>query len=221
MFTQYNGKPGHQLVSLAISILVPLILYFSIRSHVANDTEALALAWFIPVIWTLGSSLWLRRLNAFSLLGVVAYGITLAISVIFGAGALPLKLHHALVAGVIGLVCLVSVAMGKPIFLLIARRTMKRTTPAPQTEGILDNPQVIRRISRMTLIIGIAALADATLQTALAIALSTSAFLAATTVIHVATIVGIVLGVFLLFRARSRFHSKVVLPEQENTQRND
>src|SRR5579859_6691951 len=99
MVTQQNGKLGYQLARLAISGLAPLVMYFAIRSHVANDTEALALAWFIPVAWTLGSSLWLRRLDVFGLLGVVAYGITLTVSIVFGAGALPLKLHHALVAG--------------------------------------------------------------------------------------------------------------------------
>jgi hypothetical protein len=78
MLAQHHGKLEYQLASLAISNLAPLILYFAIRSHVASDTEALALAWFIPVIWTLGSSLWLRRLDVFGLVGVVAYGRTLA-----------------------------------------------------------------------------------------------------------------------------------------------
>ncbi len=198
MFTQQNGKLWYQLASLAISGLAPLVMYFAIRSHVANDTEALALAWFIPVVWTLGSSLWLRRIDVFGLLGVAAYGITLAISIVFGAGALPLKLHHALVGGVVGPVCLVSFAMGKPIFVLFARRSAKQTAPATQIEAALADPLVVKRISNLTLIIGIASLADAALQTALALVLSTSAFLVATTTIHVAAVVGIVLGVFLL-----------------------
>jgi len=203
MFTQQNGKLWYQLVSLAISGLAPLMMYFVIRSSVASDTEALALAWFIPVIWTLGSSLWLRRINVFGLFGVVAYGFTLTVSIVFGAGALPLKLHHALVGGAVGLVCLVSFAMGKPIFVLFTRRSAKQTEHATQMEAALADPLVVRRISNLTLIIGIASLADAVLQTALAIVLSTSAFLIATTVIHVAVVVGIVLGVFLLYWVKS------------------
>src|SRR6266568_1714190 len=206
MFTQQDGKLGYQLASLAISDFAPLIMYFAIRSSVASDTEAvasdteaLALAWFIPVVWTLGSSLWLRRINVFGLFGVVAYGITLTVSIVFGAGALPLKLHHALVGGAVGLVCLVSFAMGKPIFVLFTRRSAKQTEHATQMEAALADPLVVRRISNLTLIIGIASLADAVLQTALAIVLSTSAFLIATTVIHVAVVVGIVLGVFLIY----------------------
>ncbi len=204
MFIQQNGKPGYQLARLAIGVLTPLIVYFVIRPHVASDTEALAFAWFIPVAWTLGSSLWQRHLDVFGLLGVVAYGITLAISVLLGAGALPLKLHHALVAGAIGLVCLISFAIGKPIFLLILRLPAKNSTDTSQIEEVLANPLVVRRITYLTLIIGIAALADAVIQTVLALALSTSAFLVATTIIHIATVAGIVIGVLLLFWIRSR-----------------
>ncbi len=203
MFTQQNGKLWYHLASLAISGLAPLTMYFAIRSHVASDTEALALAWFIPVVWTLGSSLWQRRIDVFGLLGVVAYGITLSIAIFFGAGALPLKLHRALIGGAVGLVCLVSFAMGKPIFLLFTRRSAKNTERATQIEAALADPLVVRRISNLTLIIGIACLADAALQTALAIVLSTSAFLIATTAIHVAALVGIALGVLLLFWVKS------------------
>ena len=203
MFTQHNGKLGLQLVRLAISWLSPLIVYFVIRPHVANDTEALAIAWFIPVVWTLGSSLWLRRLDVLGLLGIAAYGITLAISIIFGAGALPLKLHHALLGGAVGLVCLISFVTRKPVFVLLARRSSKNTANAAQMQAALADPQVVRKITTMTLMIGIAALADAALQTAFALLLSTSAFLIATTAIHVAALVGIVLGVFVIIWVNS------------------
>ncbi len=203
MFIQQHGKPGYQLAGLAISGLAPLIVYFVIRPHVSSDTEALALAWFIPVVWTLGSSLWQRRINVFGLLGVVAYGIALAIAIFFNAGALPLKLHHAVVAGAVGLVCLVSVAVGKPIFVLFIRRSVNKTEHASQMEGALADPLVVKRITNLTLIIGIACLADAALLTALALILSTSAFLISRTAIHIAALVGIVLGVLLLFWVKS------------------
>jgi hypothetical protein len=203
MMTQHHGKLWYQLASLAISHLAPLIIYFAIRPEVSSDTEALALAWFVPVAWTLFSSLWLRRIDVFGLLGVVVYGIALSIAIFFGAGVLPLKLHRAVLAGVVGLVCLVSFAVGKPIFVLFIRRLAKQTAYATQIEGALTNPLVVKRISTLTLLIGIACLADAVLQTTLAIVLSTSAFLITGTVIHVAAVVGIVLGVLLLFWVKS------------------
>jgi hypothetical protein len=171
------GKRWYSLASLPISYLAPLIVYFVLRPHVTSDTEALAIAWFIPIVWTLGSSLWLRHLEVFALLGVVAYGIALSISIVFGAGALPLKLHHALVAGAVGLVWLVSVAIGRPFFLLFIRRRTKQADQAAQVEIALGDPRFVRRITNLTLLIGIASLADAVLQTAQAIVLSTSTFL--------------------------------------------
>jgi hypothetical protein len=203
MITQQHGKQWLQFAGLAISYFVPLIVYFVLRPHVASDSEALALAWIIPVVWTLGSSLWLQRLDVFGLLGVVAYGIALAISVFFNTGALPLKLHHAVVASAVGLVCLVSVATGKPIFLLFTRRYVKKTGHASQMEGALANPRLVKRLTNVTLIIGIACLADAALRTALALFPSTSAFLIAMTAIHIAAIVGIIGGMYLVIWLKS------------------
>lgn len=58
-------------------------------------------------------------------LSVVAYGAALSISILFGADALPLKLHRAAVASVVGLVCLASVAVDRSLFLMLVRRPTK------------------------------------------------------------------------------------------------
>src|SRR5579871_539875 len=97
MFAQQTAPSWYTPVSLAISYLAPLITYFAVRPHVASDTAGLGIAWCVPVLWTLGSSLWLRRLDPLALAGVVSYGLALAISVLFGGGALPLKLRHAVI----------------------------------------------------------------------------------------------------------------------------
>ena len=201
---QQQGKQRYQWVSLAISGIVPLIMYFAIRSHMANDTEALALAWFVPVAWTLGSSLWLRRLNLFGLVGVAIYGITLGIAIFFNTGPLPLKLHHAVVAGIVGLVCLGSLARGKPLFLVLAQLRMKNSKYAGQFEKAIANPQFVKKFSTITLVIGIAALTDAVLQAALALLLSTSAFLVATTAIHIGIWLLAAIGMIVFFWIRSR-----------------
>lgn len=201
---QQQVKQWYQWVNLAMSGLAPLIVYFAIRSHVANDTEALALAWFVPVAWTLFSSLWLRRLNLFGLVGVAMYGITLGIAIFFNTGPLPLKLHHAVVAGIIGLLCLGSLARGTPLFLVLARLRMKNSKYAGQFEKAIANPQFVKNFSTITLVIGIVALADAVLQTALALLLSTSAFLVATTALHIGIWLLAAVGMIVFFWIRSR-----------------
>ncbi len=81
-----SQSAGRGLASFAISHFVPLIVYFAVRPYAANDTNALAAAWFIPLAWTLGSSLRMRRLDIFGLVGISVYGVALSISVFFGAG---------------------------------------------------------------------------------------------------------------------------------------
>ena len=119
-------------------------------------------------------------------------------------GPLPLKLHHAVVGGIVGLVCLGSVARGKPLLLVLVQFRMKNTKYAGQFEKAIANPRFVKNLSTITLIIGIVALADAVLQTALALLLSTSAFLVETTAIHVGIIVVAAVGIMAFFWIRSR-----------------
>jgi hypothetical protein len=171
---------------------------------VANDVAALAIAWFIPVLWTLVSSLWRRRLNVLGMLGVAAYGITLGISIFTSAGSLPLKLHHAVVGGLVGLVFLGSVAIGRPILLIIARRVAANSRQQAVINRRLEGPGVRQSMTRLTQYIGVVALVDATLQAALALSLPTSSFLVATTIVRIAVVAGAVALALLVIWLRLR-----------------
>lgn len=193
------------VLSSVFSHFVPLLTYFGVRSHVSSDTEALAIAWFIPLVWTLGSSAWYRRLDPFGLLGVVFYGVALFISVYFGVGALPLKLHHAAVRLVVGLAFLTSVAIGRPALVLLAGIVTKAAGGDAPPPSVADPASKAGRALRfLTLVVGIACLADAALQTALALTLSTAWFLVATVVVHVVTLAGFVSGGLLYLHFRPR-----------------
>jgi hypothetical protein len=191
------GNPAWQIGSLLISGLAPVVSYFLIRPRVDSDVAALAMAWFIPILWTLISSLWRRRLNVLGMVGVAAYGITLGFSIFTSAGALPLKLHHAVVGGLVGLVFLGSVALGRPILLIVARRFADNSRQPAAINRRLEGPGVRHSMTRLTQYIGVIALLDATLQAALALSLPTSTFLVATTVVHIAVVAGAV-GLALL-----------------------
>jgi len=198
------GNPAWQIAGLLISGLAPVLSYFLIRPHVANDVAALAIAWFIPVLWTLIASLWRRRLNVLGMLGVAAYGITLGISIFTGAGSLPLKLHHAVVGGVVGLVFLGSVAIDKPLLVIIAQRVANTSRQQATINKRLETPGVRQSMTRLTQYIGAVALVDATLQAALALTLPTSTFLVATTAVHIAVVVGAVGLAILVIWLRQR-----------------
>jgi hypothetical protein len=192
-------------LSIVISHFVPLIAYFVVRPHAASDTQALAIAWFIPLAWTLGSSTWFRRLDVLGLLGITFYGVALFVSVHFGMGALPLKLQHAAVGVVIGLACLISVAIGRPALVLLARLVLKSTGgDAPAAALAVADPRskAAGALRFMTLVVGIACLANAALQTALALTLSTAGFLIARVAVHVLTMISFVAGGLLYLRFR-------------------
>ena len=192
-------------LSLAISHFLPLILYFVVRPHVLSDTHALAIAWFIPLVWTLGSSVWVRRLDVFGLLGILSYGVALFISVYFGVGALPLKLHHAAVRVVVGLACLISVAIGRPALLLLARVVTKAAGGDAPAAAVADpRSKAARALRFLTLVVGVTSLADAALQTALALTLSTGEFLLATVAVHVVTVAGFISCGLLYLRFRQQ-----------------
>ena len=189
-----NEMDGLGIAGFLIGNLAPLAIYFGFHASGASDTKALGFAWMVPVLWMFGASWARRRINIPGILGSVAYGAALFVSVFQGGGALPLKLRHAVVSGILGLVCLVSVGLRRPVFVLVAAARRVKVRPPMQ-----------KRLLRLTLLVGIALLANAALQTVLALSLSTGAFLVATSVIHFAVIAGIVAGLvgWLLWTGRA------------------
>jgi hypothetical protein len=196
-------KPNAGL-SFVISHFAPLIAYFAVRRHVSSDTAALAIAWFIPLAWTLGSSVWSRRLEVMGVVGIAGYGIALSVSIFFGVGALPLKLHHAAGAVIFGLACLISYAARWPILpRLVGGITRAAGVNAPAWVAADPGSRTGKIVRSLTVVVGVACLASAAVQTVLALTLSTGEFLIAKTALHLVEVIGVVSGV-LLYSKMSR-----------------
>ena len=176
------------MASMAILGLVPLLTYFLVRPHVGSDTVALGIAWLIPVVKTLVSSLVQRRVDIVGLAGVALYGIAVFVSVAFGAGSLPLELHSTVALVIIGVVCLASVALDRPALTLLLRFYASRGLTSAETATSLSH----QMLKHLTLLVGIACIVDTALQVALALTLPTGQFLIARSVIHATTLIGIV-----------------------------
>lgn len=196
---QQPGGIGFRVATAAVGGVAPLVVYFVLHAQRVGDTEALALAWFVPVLWTVGSSIWRRKIDLLTLGGVLAYGIAVGVAVVLGAGSLPLKLQRAFIGGVVGIVCLVSFAIQRPIAVVLVRRVAS-------SRGIEDaiDPDVVQRLGRLTLILGVGCMGNAAVHVALAILLPTATFLIASIVIHMITVAGVLVSAFLLFRGRRR-----------------
>jgi hypothetical protein len=195
-------RPGLGLLGMLIGNLAPLAVFFVLHASGASDTKALGFGWLMPILWTLGASWAERRINLPGLLGIVGYGTALFISLYFGGGALPLKLYRVVLSTIVGLGCLGSVVVGRPILVLLARRVAARVGRSAIIARI-DGPSAMhRRLVRLTLAVGIVCLLNAALKTFLALTLSTGAFLVISWVLHIAVIAGIVAGLvgWLLWR---------------------
>ena len=193
------------IVGFAIANVAPLAIYFGAHASGANDTQALAFAWILPVAWTIGSSWRRKSVDVRGLLGVGVYGVALFLSLVLGAGALPLKLHKAAVSGLIGLVCLVSAALRRPILVVLARRVYAGSRRSASIEKALARPWTQRRLLRLTLVIGVFGLANAALQLVLALSLSTGAFLATSAAIDLGLVACLIAGLvgWLLWTGRA------------------
>jgi hypothetical protein len=184
-----------QLVkSVILNLIAPVVVYLLIRPHVPNDTVALALVGAIPVVVTAVVFLRRRRIEPIAMLATIGFVIAVGISLLWGGGSLPLKLHEAVITGACGLACLVSVLIGKPLHLMLVGRLLGQAGAPP-------DDQVQRRSSVMTLIFGCTLVLHTAVHTAVALTLSTSAFLV---VSRISTVVIYGLGaVTLLLYIRS------------------
>lgn len=119
------------LPNLLINWLLPLLAYQLISPHVRNDLIALAISSAIPALITIGTYLFRRRVNVIGLIGVAGFAIGLAVSVLTGGDELVFKLQEPVLTGTIGLIFLGSVAIGRPLFLLVHRMMNRAGTATP------------------------------------------------------------------------------------------
>ena len=158
---------GELVSSLVINMLAPVGGYFLLRPHVSSDTIALAVVTAIPVLRTLGVLIWRRKVDWIGILAAVGLGMGIAVSLFTGGGSLPLKFNEAMVTGVLGLACLVSVAVGKPLHGLMMKSTVKQPLP----------PQMAVMSRNITLLMGVTFLVHCATQITFALTLPTGQFL--------------------------------------------
>ncbi|MGH3150655.1 MAG: VC0807 family protein [Streptosporangiaceae bacterium] len=201
--TQPQGRPGRSglgvLASLVINFVVPLFAYYLIHARVASS--ALALAGAIPVAYTVVVLAVRRRLDPLGVVSVVTFGIGVLVSWASGGNALALELQDPALTGLIGMACLVSVVIGRPLHPVILRLLGRGNA------RYADIAARARRGTSMvtTLIIGLALTVHAVAITILALTQSTSTFVALQ---HVVGLPPVGLGFAALFFYRSRLQAR-------------
>jgi hypothetical protein len=170
--------PARRLVLAAAQLVLPLAAFLVLRSALGDSTRALAITEAIPTAWLVLIAVKHRRVDPIVLLAVTGFGIALAVTALSGGSGLPLKLRRGLFPGVAGLACLISVAIDRPLLIVLALRYGSPDSRAGAKRLSHRDPESFRRIARaVTAILGFAFAADAGAQVALALTVSTAAFL--------------------------------------------
>jgi hypothetical protein len=162
------------LPSIALNGGVPLLLYALLRPHVSSDVPALAIAGAVPVVLTVAEFGWRRRLDVFGVIAVVGFGVVLLVQLLSGGNALLLKLQDSIVTGPLGLVCLASVAVRRPLHLLVLRLLASRK---PELTAVVHDRAWRRTSIVFTALVGGTLVAHALAILILAVTLPTTTFL--------------------------------------------
>jgi hypothetical protein len=200
-----NGRPPqlspHRLLA---GLVLPLVAYTSIRAVIGSATGALAITTAVPAIWLVVVGIARRRLDPVGVIVLVTTVVALAAFVLTGGDALVLKLRRGAVTGPIGIAALASVALGRPVLLLVAER-VARLNPdrRPELEARLADPHRRRVFMILTVIVGAFFTLDGASQVALALTVPTASFVPDSTVARI-----IVLGTGLIVTATYLRHQK-------------
>lgn len=163
------------LPSLLLNAALPLVLYLVLSSHL-GDVPALAIGAAIPVVVTVAEFAVRRRVDPIGVFVIVAFAVVLVVLALSGGNPLVLKLHDAVVTGPLGLVCLGSVLLRRPLLLVVHQFAAKRgVAAASRHSGAAQR----RALSKLTALLGAFLFLHAALILLLALTLPTSTFLAA------------------------------------------
>lgn len=160
--------------SVLINAVVPLVLYTVLRPHVGSDATALLVAVAVPAVFTLAKLAWLRRVDPIGVIAVCSFGIAVLTLAATGGNPIVLKLHEAVVTGPLGLVCLASAAIGKPLHQVVMRIAARRN---PGLERVLSAPDSRRSSTVVTVLIGTVLVLHALVLLGLALSLPTQTYL--------------------------------------------
>jgi hypothetical protein len=200
-----TGRPPqlspHRLLA---GIVLPLGAYLLIRAAIGSATGALAITEAVPAAWLLVVGIARRRLDPVAVVSTVTVALALAAYALTGGDPLALKLRRGAVTGTLGIAALASIALGRPLLIMLAER-IARLNPErrPEIQARLADPDRRRALMILTAIVGLTFTIDGASQTALALTVATRTFVADSTVARI-----VVLGTGLLVTTWYLRHQK-------------
>ncbi|WP_407309399.1 VC0807 family protein [Desulfosporosinus sp. SB140] len=174
-------------LSLIFSWLVPWVLYMVLRPYLFSDTIALTIVGVIPLIRTVALFVWRRRVDWISVGGVISFTIGLTFSLLLGGSSLPFKLYRPIVTGTIGLACLISAAIKKPLLSTLIKLFIPKASEG-FGHSMSDQRFSLKQMAIITTVAGLVLLADAVVHIIMAISLPTDIFLLMSRVVTIVAV---------------------------------
>ncbi|HEX5405703.1 MAG TPA: VC0807 family protein [Pseudonocardiaceae bacterium] len=180
---------------LLVTIVAPVLVYQLIQSSVDNDVVALAIGAAVPVVWTLGRLASTRKVDPLGVVSTIGFAVGITIAWLSGGNPLALELRDAVPTGLIGLACVISVLVGRPLYLLMLRFLAKRRPDA--------GPVPVRSATVITEVIGITLVVHAVVLVVFALNVSVSTYVGTSQLIGW-LIIGAGVAVIAWYRRRTR-----------------
>ena len=199
--TWVRQRGGGFALEIVVNAVLPFVIY-TLTDKRLGDVGALIASSAPPVAWSIAQFVRSRTVDALSLLVVAGIALSL-LALLGGGGAKFLQLRENLVTGVIGLIFLGSVIVGRPLIYYLARAGMQRRGASGELadfENLRDNTFFKRTMRVMTLVWGAGLVARTALAAVLVFSVSIPTYLAIQPILGYATMGG--LGGWTLFYAR-------------------
>jgi hypothetical protein len=188
--------------SILVNFVAPFLI-FSLAKPLLGDAGALIASSAPPLGRSIVDLIRKRHIDALSLL--VLTGIALSLAAFFGGGGVRiLQLRERLVTGLVGLIFLGSVAIGRPLIYYLARASIRRTSPdrAGHFAAIRDTAGFRRTMLIMTLAWGVGLVGECAVAVVLTYALTVKQFMLVGPIVGYGT--GGVLTLWTFWYARRR-----------------
>lgn len=126
-----NGDRGamlrRMLPTLLINAVAPFAINMLAQPHMST-INALLLASSVPALFTLGSFIWKKHLDAMGVLVVVGLLLSAAFALLFNSPRLLLLQSNA-INGLFGVVMLISLLFSRPVLFYVIRSIMTQNDP--------------------------------------------------------------------------------------------
>ncbi len=201
------GAPSPRAMAPSVvgGAIVPLVVYYMVRSHVHGDAPALMIAGAPAAAWVLIEWLRKRRVDPIGLIVLFGFVAGIIASVALGGSAFVLKVRDSAFTAMFGVACLASLFWPRPIMFFIGRALSAGNDPDKLRayDELYEMPTAPRTFAIITACWGVGLMVEAGLRVVLAVVLPTGPFLAASPALA-GTVFGGLFAFTIWFSKRAR-----------------